>query len=166
MLVRPQTSKEDFLALIGRKPSEDTINYNQRMSGIVALYAAITQTSPSSVPHLLPPGTQPNLSAVPSYFRPEAGWRWYALIVRPPLTLLDLTPLLLYCFLRMTGERFYDLYGRQFVKLLRAIAEKGIDEKAVRWNEGVQGDLSKVRLLIGDWLANGRVVGAEGRTPT
>lgn len=154
---------DDFNKLIGRKPSEQTVNYNQRMSGIVSLYAAILQTSPSSVPQLSP---TPALHHVPDYFRPSGGWKWYANILRAPLPLLDVTPLLLYTFLRMSGEKFFELYGKQYVKLLRGLAEQGIDGQAIRWNKEVQGDLSKVRILIGEWLQNGRVVGAEGRFPS
>ena len=138
------------------------MNYNQRMSGIVALYGAICQTSPSRVPRLLP---APTLEYLPNYFRPEGGWRWLASIVRPPLPLLDVTALLLYNFLRMTAERFYEIYNRQFLKLVQAVAMQGIDEKKIRWNEAVMGDLSKVRLMIGDWLTTNTVRGAEGRIP-
>jgi len=154
---------DDFNSLIGRKASEQTVNYNQRMSGIISLYAAIVQTSPTSVPQLSP---SPELSNVPTFFRPAGGWRWHALILRSPLPLLDITPLLLYTFLRMSCEKFFELYGKQYVKLLRSIAEQGIDGGAVKWNKEVQGDLSKVRILIGEWLQNGQVKGAEGRIPS
>jgi nucleoporin GLE1 len=153
----------DYNKLVGRKESEQGLNYKQRMSGIISLYAAIVQTSPGAVPKLL---SSPTVQYVPPFFRPDGGWKWCAMILRPPLPLLDTTALLLYVFLRMTGERFHQLFGRQYIKLLRAIAEQGIDNKQIKWNEGVQGDLSKVRLLIGDWLQSGQITGAEGRAPT
>lgn len=148
---------------MGRKEGEPSISYKQRMSGMISLYAAIVQTSPGDVPQLSP---TPSLSSIPPHFRPEGGWRWLALIVRPPLPLLEVTPLLLHTFLRMSSERFHTLFGKQYIKLLRAIAEQGIDERKVKWNEGVQGDLSKIRLMIGEWMEKGQIIGAEGRIPT
>lgn len=133
------------------------------MSGIISFYAAIVQTSPSSVPQLTP---TPSLASIPTYFRPEGGWRWLALIVRPPLPLLEVTALVLYTFLRMTSERFHSLFGKQYIKLLQAIAEQGIDQRKVKWNDSVQGDLSKIRLMIGEWMEKGQIIGAEGRIPT
>lgn len=152
----------DYNKLVGRKESEQGVNYKQRMSGIISLYAAIVQTSPSAVPKLL---SSPTIQHVPAYFRPEGGWKWYAMVLRPPIPLLDTTALLLYVFLRMTAERFHQLYGKQYIKLLRAVAEQGVDQKQVKWNDGVQGDLAKVRLLIGDWIEKGQIKGAEGRIP-
>lgn len=139
------------------------MSYKQRMSGIISLYAAIVQTAPSSVPSLL---QQRTIGMIQPFFRPEGGWRWLATVVRPPFPLLDTTALLLYVFVRMTGERFHALYGKQYEKLLRALAEQGIDQKVVKWNPGVQGDLAKVRLLIAEWLERGQVKGAEGRVPS
>lgn len=133
------------------------------MSGIISLYAAIVQTSPGSVPRL---SQSPSFDNIPTYFRPEGGWRWLALIVRPPLPLLEVTALVLYTFLRMTSERFHQLFGKQYIKLLSAIAEQAIDQKKVKWNDSVQGDLSKIRLMIGEWMEKGRITGAEGRIPT
>jgi len=162
--MRGSLSIDDFNKLIGRKASEPTISYNQRMSGIISFYAAIIQTSPSSVPHLLSSSSL-TIQHVPPYFRPEAGWKWYATILRPPLPLLDLTPLLLNTFLRMNGERFHALYGKQFVKLIQAIAEQGIDAGKVQWNKETMGDLSKTRNMIGEWLLKGKVEGTDGRVP-
>lgn len=133
------------------------------MSGIISLYAAILQTSPSAVPQL---ASTPSLQSIPTHFRPEGGWRWLAIIVRPPLPLLEVTALLLHSFLRMASERFHALFGKQFIKILRAIAEQAIDERKVKWNENVQGDLSKVRIMIGEWMEKGKIEGAEGRIPT
>lgn len=155
-------SQSEHNKLLGRKEDESTINYSQRMSGIIGLYAAICQTSPSAVPSISPSS---NPSAVPAYFRPSAGWAWLALILRDPLPRLEVTPLLLYSFLRMSGERFYALYGRQYVKLLRAITDQAIDRSMVQWNPNVQGDISKVRIMLGEWIQNGRVEGAKGRIP-
>lgn len=133
------------------------------MSGIVSLYAAIVQTSPKSVPQLTPSSS---IASIPPYFRPEGGWRWLALIVRPPLPLLEVTALVLYTFLRMVSERFHTLFGKQYIKLLRTIAEQAIDQKKVKWNDSVQGDISKSRLMIGEWMEKGQIQGAEGRIPT
>ena len=160
---RGSLTTEEFGKLVGRKVLEPSISYNQRMSGIVSLYAAIVQTSPSTVPNLL---SRPMTSQhIPPYFRPEGGWKWYAVILRPPLPLLDLTPLLLYHFLRITGERFHSLYGHQYIKVVQAIVTQGTNGDVVKWNKDVQGDLSKVKILAGGWLENGVVKGAEGRQP-
>ena len=160
-----QTPVPEYNKLIGRKESEQNVNYRQRMSGIVSLYAAIVQTAPTTVPHLTAPAPRTE-QLVPAYFRPEGGWRWLSLILRAPLPLLDTTPLLIHTFLRMAAERFHQLFGRQFIKLLQALAEQGLDAKLIKWNEGVQGDLSKIRLMIQDWMDTGRIKGAEGRVPT
>lgn len=133
------------------------------MSGIISLYAAIVQTSPSTVPQLT---SNPSIVNIPSYFRPEGGWRWLALVVRPPLPLLDVTALLLRTFLRMVSERFHTLFGKQYIKLLRAIAEQAIDQQKIKWNDSVQGDISKIRIMIGEWMEKGQIQGAEGRIPT
>lgn len=158
-------SLPEYNKLVGRKDSEPGVSYKQRMSGIVSLYAAIVQTSPSTIPSVLPSGVR-MAQHVPPYFRPEGGWRWLAIVVRPPVPLLDITALQLFVFLRMTGERFHSLFGKQYIKLLRAIAEQGIDQKLVKWNDGVQGDLAKVRLMIGDWMDKGQIKGADGRIPS
>lgn len=161
--LRGQLSIEEHNKLIGRKASEQTVNYNQRMTGIISLYAAICQTSPQAVPHILP---QPTIQHIPAYFKPEGAWKWLASIVRPPLPLLDVTPQLLYNFLRMASERLYQVYNKQFIKLLQALATQGIDEKKIRWNDGVMGDLSMVRNMLSDWMQSGQIVGAGGRIPT
>lgn len=66
----------------------------------------------------------------------------------------------------MASERFHVLFGKQYIKLLQAIGDQAIDQKKVKWNDSVQGDLSKIRLMIGDWMEKGQIQGAEGRIPT
>ena len=51
------------------------------------------------------------------------------------------------------------------MKLIKAIVLQGKDGNAVRWSKEAEGDLRKVIILIGQWLDEGVVKGAEGRLP-
>jgi nucleoporin GLE1 len=132
--------------------SESQEQYNIRMAGIVALWAAILQTDPAGPPETVPP-----------WFRPAQGWRWLALILRPPFPGLETTAILVDNFLSVAGERLAGCYVRQFVKVLRCLLEEGIGQDKAGFSKKNRAGVVKLQLKLEDWAKKGRVVSIEGR---
>lgn len=175
-----QTPEQHQKTLGHAPPSagESLVQYAQRQSGLLALYAAILQTSPSESPQSLPPSvsaTTASASLIPIYLQPSYAWRWLVLILRPPFVSLEPTPLLLITFLEITGVRLQEIYGRQFNKYLDVLWREGISEGKAGFkgstntnagtNGGGGGRASYVRLgmWLEEWEKKGVVQGCVGR---
>lgn len=78
--------------------------YIDRMSGILLIYAAMTQSSCPNNPHGL-----------------DHAWSWIARLLNMPPTIYTSTFLLL--FLKVVGPKLQQKYKRQFVKLIKFIRE-------------------------------------------
>jgi nucleoporin GLE1 len=135
------------------------------MAGILALYAAILQTSPAESPQL-PFGLPADraLSLIPSHFQPNAAWRWLATSLSPPLIGLEPMANLLETFLSVAGAALAEVFGKAFIKLLLCLHREGLVERKAGFSEKSRASQVKLELLIEDWLKAGRPIPAEGRT--
>lgn len=156
-------SQADHLKKLGHAPpsaSETLSQYSTRMSGLLALYAAILQTSPLEAPQAVPSA---NVEMVPAHFRPAAGWRLLVLLLRPPLITLEPTPLLLITFLEIAAPSLLELYGRQFQKVLRSLLTDGVRGGRAEMAEKSKGARVRLEIWLEDWEKSGAVEGARGR---
>ncbi|KAJ2813572.1 hypothetical protein H4S07_000581 [Coemansia furcata] len=108
-------SVEDYLRGIGYKEKEDdeleSENiYNERMTGMVALYAAIVQIA--------------SANGRPNPFPISHGWTWVARLLNLPPR--STSPLLVHTFLSIAGASLTAAYGKQFKKLLDTMANSWI----------------------------------------
>lgn len=132
------------------------------MSGLVALYAAILQTSPLSPPQGPPPSPDA-LAHVPPHFRPAAGWRWLVLILRAPLVALEPAPLLVVTFLEVAGAALVDVYGAQMRKLLECLLREGVREGKAGFSDKARGSQVRLLLWLEEWEKTGAAECAKGR---
>ncbi|BGP19435.1 Nuclear pore complex nucleoporin component [Rhodosporidiobolus nylandii] len=162
---QPGQSDESYQKTLGHAPptsSESLVQYGERMAGLVALYASILSTSPLSPPQ--GPCPPANLAFVPPHFRPSAGWRWLALMLRPPLVGLEPAPLLLVNFLEIAGQAMLEVYGRQFAKFLEVLLREGIREEKAGFAEKAKSSRVRLMLWLEEW-EKGKVETAPGRVP-
>lgn len=153
--------------LLGHQPAstgESGVQYSERMAGILALYAAILQTSPVDSPQGVfgvPPAEA--LSRIPEHFQASAGWRWLVRTLEAPLVSLEPVPNLLETFLGVAGAGLSEVFGRQFIKLLVCLYRQGLVERKAGFADKSRASQVKLQLLLEEWIAAGRVTDAEGR---
>lgn len=142
------------------------VQYAERMAGLVSLYSSIIQSSPLEPPQAFPSSSRETLSRIPTWFRPNAGWRWLILILRPPLVSLEPTPLLLNQFLQISGPTLLKVYGKQFNKFLEVLLRQGLREKKAGFNEEKsKASIVRLELWLEDWEKSGgrEIKVVEGR---
>ncbi|KAK9761158.1 hypothetical protein K7432_014147 [Basidiobolus ranarum] len=141
-------SKEDYLKMIGFKKKdgddwESEVQYNERMGGILALYAAIIQTSPENFQN--PYGI-------------THGWTWLARIVNLPPR--PITPILINTFLEVAGPVFLKVYQDQAHKLLQLIIQSYLP---LLPKESVAAN-TRLTSFLESYIQNGRnITGCEGQ---
>ncbi|KAI9606741.1 hypothetical protein H4Q26_006278 [Puccinia striiformis f. sp. tritici PST-130] len=125
-------SESDYRKQLGYQPEnssreESRVQYNNRMAGLVALFAAIKQTDPSDVvPSLKGIPQQEQINRIPPELRLDSSWKWLANTLKAPVISLTATPRVLASFLEVAGQRLYEVYGIQFIKLIKVILQDGI----------------------------------------
>ncbi|GAA5883072.1 hypothetical protein JCM16303_006075, partial [Sporobolomyces ruberrimus] len=170
---QPGQTEESYQKTLGYSPpssGESPVQYSERMSGLVALYASIIQSSPLERPQALPSSSSSpsptTLSLVPAHFRPSAGWRWLVLIIRPPLVSLEPVPLLLTQFLQISGPTLLAMYGKQFSKFLEVLLREGLRDKKAGFDEKkAKGSIVRLELWLEEWEQSGgkTIKAIEGR---
>ncbi|KDE06516.1 hypothetical protein MVLG_03167 [Microbotryum lychnidis-dioicae p1A1 Lamole] len=163
---QPGQTEEAHQKYLGHAPpsaGESLIQYASRMSGLIALYAAITQTSPLEAPQGPCPHEQ--VAHVPPHFRLAAGWRWIVLILRVPLVGLQPTPQVLGSFLEIAGERLLEVYGKQFAKILEVLLREGIREGKAGFSDKSVSSTVRLTLWLEEWEKKGKVEITQGRKP-
>ncbi|BGP51045.1 Nuclear pore complex nucleoporin component [Rhodotorula kratochvilovae] len=161
----PDQTDEAHQKMLGHAPpssSETLVQYAERMSGLVALYGAIVQTSPLSAPQGPPPSPSV-LANVPAHFRPAAGWRWFVLMLRAPLVGLEPAPLLLVTFLEVAGEALLEVYGRQMHKALEVLLREGVRGGKAGFSEKARSSSVRLLLWLEEWEKTGKAECAKGR---
>lgn len=130
------------------------------MSGLVALYCSILQTSPLSSPQ----GPIPSnlLSNIPSHFRPSAAWSFLTHLLLPPLVGLEPTPLLLITFLEIGSKRMKGIYGRQWEKFLEVLLREGLREGKAGFSEKSKSSSVRLMLWLEEWESKGVMESPEG----
>ncbi|KAK4052833.1 Nuclear pore complex nucleoporin component [Microbotryomycetes sp. JL201] len=163
---RPEQSEQDHRKTLGHAAptsGETIVQYAQRMSGILALYASILQTSPLKSPQ--GPCPQDRVSNVPDHFRPKAGWRWLVIILTKPLVSLEPTPLLVITFLEIAAQTLRQTYGKQFDKFLEVLSREGLKEGKAEFSDKAKSSSVRLSLWLEDWEKTGQVESATGREP-
>ncbi|KAJ1880008.1 hypothetical protein LPJ66_011576, partial [Kickxella alabastrina] len=130
----------EFLRSIGYKERDDGALesegiYNERMAGMLALFAAVVQTPPE-------PGK-------PSVLPVAMAWTWLARMLNmPPRTI---SPLLVHVFLSVAGAALAAAYGRHFACAIDVLATEWIpaisstDAVAVAARSNLQGFVDAYR---------------------
>ncbi|GAA5969289.1 hypothetical protein JCM3765_002314 [Sporobolomyces pararoseus] len=166
---QPGQSEESYQKTLGHASpttGESMVQYAERMAGLVSLYSSIIQSSPLEPPQALPSSSKETLARVPAWFRPNAGWRWLILILRPPLVSLEPTPLLLTQFLQISGPTLLKVFGKQFNKFLEVLLREGLREKKAGFNEQKsKASIVRLELWLEDWEKSGgrEIKVVEGR---
>ncbi|KAK4057399.1 Nuclear pore complex nucleoporin component [Microbotryomycetes sp. JL221] len=163
---RPDETEQQHRKTLGHanlEAGESLVQYAQRMSGIVALYASIVQTSPLAEPQ--GPCPVDLVKNVPIHFRPSAGWRWLVLILRPPLVRLEPIPLLVMTFLEVAAEGLGQTYGRQFDKFLEVLLREGLRENKAGFSDKAKSSTVRLTLWLEEWEKKGKIEGTSGRVP-
>ncbi|WAR63810.1 hypothetical protein PtB15_17B411 [Puccinia triticina] len=170
-------SETDYRKQLGYLPEssnreESRVQYNNRMAGLVALFAAIKQTDPSDVvPSLKNVPKQEQINRIPPELRLDSSWKWLANVLKPPLIGLTVTPRVLASFLEVAGERLFQVYGIQFVKLLKAVLHHGIltphPTLRFNWNDiDCKPSIFQLQGLIEDFLNKGKLSPDPNLNPT
>ncbi|KAM0786941.1 hypothetical protein ACM66B_002362 [Microbotryomycetes sp. NB124-2] len=163
---RPDQTDDDHRKTLGHaspNTGETIVQYAQRMSGIVALYASILQTSPLKQPQ--GPCPIDNLVNVPEHFRPKAGWRWLVIILMKPLVTLEPTPLLVITFLEVAAEGLRQVYGKQFDKVLNVLLNEGLRQGKAEFSDKARSSTVRLTLWLEEWEKSGKVEATTGREP-
>eukprot|EP01119_Soliformovum_irregulare_P005746 TRINITY_DN1749_c0_g1_i4.p1 TRINITY_DN1749_c0_g1~~TRINITY_DN1749_c0_g1_i4.p1 ORF type:complete len:441 (+),score=127.25 TRINITY_DN1749_c0_g1_i4:244-1566(+) len=106
---RRYQSDQEWTAAQGFKANETIDQYENRMMGILRLYAAIIQTKFGN-------------AAIKHPFGIEKGWAWLARILN--MKPQKMSASMLYSFLDVAGYRLSQQYGHQFQKLMLFIMEE------------------------------------------
>lgn len=160
--VKKADQDEKMYAKILGKASvdESTLQYTSRMSGIIAMYFAICQTSPSK-----PPSNQEmDLSRIPSHFRLRALWSWQARMISPNMMEHSITPALFSVLIEIAGPILLLGYGKQISKMWKLIRLEGIQNGKAGFTKQQTANSARVRLelLLDEWIKTGKIEGATG----
>ncbi|KAI8057639.1 GLE1-like protein-domain-containing protein [Syncephalis plumigaleata] len=140
---QPGQSDEAYRKVLGYASNEEAEQYKERMCGMVALFSAIVQTTPS--------GNNPNPYGM------LYGWRWLACILnRSPHTI---TPMLINTFLEIAGPALLEVYGDQARKLLQFI----IQDYVPRLPPKSPAANSRLKSFLEEYMATGRIKDFPGR---
>lgn len=157
-----------FAKTVGRaSPEESSVQFTSRISGIMAFYFAICQTSPISPPppagHSSP--SPPDVATIPPQFRSSAMWTWQARCITPPMTSHAVIPALWATLIEVAGDTVLAYYGKQAAKIWRLLYEEGILKgKAdfIRLEEGKAAS-GRLQLLLEDVIKTGKAEPPKGR---
>ncbi|KAA1066115.1 hypothetical protein PGT21_021914 [Puccinia graminis f. sp. tritici] len=171
-------SEADYRKQLGYQPEnssreESRVQYNNRMAGLVALFAAIKQTDPSDVvPSLKGVPKQEQLQRIPPELRLDSSWKWLANTLKLPLIFLTATPRVLASFLEVAGQRLFEIYGSQFIKFLKTLLDHGIlnpthPSLKFNWNDiDCKPSIFQLQGLIEDFLNKGKLLPDPHLNPT
>lgn len=163
-------SEGEYRKSIGQKETagtEDSVQYNQRMSAILTLYLAICSTDVPTLVNALDekPTSNTELEAVISpEFRITSCWTWLAMMGKAPLPDLNPSPKLVAMAFEMIGQDMIRAFGtKQMRKMAQAYLDDGLGGRdAVSGSvEGVLGKRNvaaraQLRLLLEPFLYEGR----------
>ncbi|KNE94545.1 hypothetical protein PSTG_12095 [Puccinia striiformis f. sp. tritici PST-78] len=170
-------SESDYRKQLGYQPEnssreESRVQYNNRMAGLVALFAAIKQTDPSDVvPSLKGIPQQEQINRIPPELRLDSSWKWLANTLKAPVISLTATPRVLASFLEVAGQRLYEVYGIQFIKLIKVILQDGIlnphSDLQFNWSDiDCKPSIFQLQGLLEDFLNKGKLQSDQNQNPT
>lgn len=165
-------SDEEFRKAHGHNPNDNAQDFNNRLVGIITLYAAILQTPPGPSRPVF--GQAPQESFPPYCFQLPRLWTLIARIASTPALIYDRSaPLVLFALIDTAGDRLLQAYGKQVVKLVKTIGARcsqdglvGVEEEMlVGGKAGKEGrpDRARLGLLLEKWMKEGKVGDPSGR---
>jgi hypothetical protein len=128
------------------------------MTGIVAFYFAICQTTPSA-----PPGSNSfDAKQIPEQFRVKSLWIWQARAMSTRILDQSLSPALWSALVEVAGPCLLSTYGKQTVKIWRLMLLDGVNQEKAGFCKIQSANSAKARFkqLLEDWSKSGRVEGA------
>ncbi|PWN33602.1 GLE1-domain-containing protein [Meira miltonrushii] len=158
-----KTDQDDktYAKILGKaEVDESSLQHTSRMSGIIAMYFAICQTTPSK-----PPSNQEvDLSRIPAHFRLRALWAWQARMISPRMMEHTITPALFSVMIEIAGPKVLTGYGKQTSKVWKLIRIEGLQNGKAGFTKQQSANSARVRLelLLDEWIKTGRVEGATG----
>ncbi|MBW0561293.1 hypothetical protein O181_101008 [Austropuccinia psidii MF-1] len=151
-------SMAEYRKQLGFQPEsqeESGVQYSARMAGILALYAAIAQTDPRDVvPSLKDRVADDQIQRIPPQLRLDFSWCWFSYMLKLPMIQLSSTPQLISTYIEIAGARMYEIYGKQYLKLLSVILNEGIKNQKAQfnWNE-CKPSISRLETLLEDLVS-------------
>ncbi|KAJ2592277.1 Nuclear pore complex nucleoporin component [Coemansia sp. RSA 1797] len=151
MAKQPGQNTDDFIKAAGYRRNDDgDIEsegiYAERMTGMLALFAAIVQ--------------MPDIGGQPNPFPVHHGWTWLARIINMPPRAIS--PLLVQTFLSVAGPTMLGVYGRQMDKLISVLATTWIASVAGSSPLAVAGK-SNLTTFINEYRSSGSIRECKGR---
>lgn len=128
------------------------------MTGIIAFYFAICQTSPTA-----PPGSNTfDAKLIPQQFRVKALWVWQARAMSVRVLDQSLSPALWSALLEVGGPTLLSTYGKQTAKVWELLLVEGLGKEKAGFCKVQGANSAKVRLkqLLEDWKKSGQIEGA------
>ncbi|KAJ1858393.1 hypothetical protein GGH12_000793 [Coemansia sp. RSA 1822] len=151
MAKQPGQNTDNFIKAAGYWQNDDGYIesegiYAERMTGMLALFAAIVQ--------------MPDIGSQPNPFPVHHGWIWLARIINmPPRAIL---PLLVQTFLSVAGPTMLGVYGRQMDKLIGVLATTWIATVTGSSPLAVAGK-SNLTTFIDKYHSSGSICECKGR---
>lgn len=160
---KPDQDEASYAKTIGKAGMDEaTLQYTSRMSGIMAMYFAVCQTTPTT-----PPSQQAlDVSRIPNSMRPSALWIWQARMVSPRMLEHTVAPALLSTMIEIAGPCLLSTYGVQCRKVWTLLLVEGLGNRKAGFTQDKAANSARVRLqlLLEEWSKAGVVQGAtEGR---
>ncbi|KAJ1960332.1 hypothetical protein GGI12_003859 [Dipsacomyces acuminosporus] len=148
---RPNQTSDEFLRSIGYKEKDDDVletdvMYEERMNGMLCLFAAVVQTTP--------------LNGKPNPFPVAYGWTWFARMVN--LQPRSVSPSLVNSFLEIAGDSMMAAYSKQFKKLLDVLVKQWMP--AIPLDEPLAvASKSRLSSYMDKYASSGTLTQIEGR---
>ncbi|KAJ2498292.1 Nuclear pore complex nucleoporin component [Coemansia sp. RSA 1972] len=151
MAKQPGQNTDDYIKAAGYRRNDDgDIEsegiYAERMTGMLALFAAIVQ--------------MPDIGGQPNPFPVHHGWTWLARIINMPPRAIS--PLLVQTFLSVAGPTMLGVYGRQMDKLIGVLATTWVASVTGSSPLAVAGK-SNLTTFIDEYRSSGSIRECKGR---
>ena len=152
-------SDADYRKALGYQPEasgETSVQFIDRVIGMITLYAAVLQTPPLT----------PDPSTTPYPFQFPRLWTWLARMMSNEVLLRDrAAPQLIFAVVETTGNSLQFAYGKQITKLRRGLRNRclmdGALGEAVGGKEG-KAPRMRLGLMLEKWESEGKI-GGVGR---
>jgi nucleoporin GLE1 len=150
---KPGQTEAEYRVTLGYRSGESTVQYIDRLTGLLTLYTAILQSP-------LPPALQSDPSKAPYTFQLARLWTWLARILGTPTLLTNTAaPSLLAAAIETGGDRAVEAWGKQITKIRNTLGRKVMEEGSSNVIGGQEGNAGKVRLglLLEKWAKEGKL---------
>ncbi|KAH9822163.1 GLE1-like protein-domain-containing protein [Melampsora americana] len=153
--------------VINSSTDETLVQYGNRMSGIFSLYCAICQVDLNDiVPSLKNQTKLENLAKVNDSFKLYSLWTLFVNLIKSDITSSLIIPKLISTLIEVIHQRMLEVYGTQWLKLLKVLYLDGIKNQKGKfsWNEvGIKPSLIQLESILEDLLERGIHPTCDGR---